>query len=141
MTLINQLIDDFKTLFEDREDTYKNTIIKEAYKSLPKNKYPMITIQEIDNSEVTSRTTANGEQTTLLTYQIVCYSRDTEEYEYVESARFMGEIIKDFIDQNYKMIRVGSPALIPYIQDNTIMTYTQRFSCVYDKETNLLYKN
>lgn len=141
MTLINQLIDDFKTLFENREDTYKNTIIKEAYKSLPKNKYPMITIQEIDNSEVTSRTTANGEQTTLLTYQIVCYSRDTEEYEYVESARFMGEIIKDFIDQNYKMIRVGSPALIPYIQDNTIMTYTQRFSCVYDKETNLLYKN
>lgn len=141
MTLINQLIDDFKTLFENREDTYKNTIIKEAYKSLPKNKYPMITIQEIDNSEVTSRTTANGEQTTLLTYQIVCYSRDTEEYEYVESARFMGEIIKDFIDQNYKMIRVGSPTLIPYIQDNTIMTYTQRFSCVYDKETNLLYKN
>lgn len=141
MTLINQLIDDFKTLFENREDTYKNTIIKEAYKSLPKNKYPMITIQEIDNSEVTSRTTANGEQTTLLTYQIVCYSRDTEEYEYVESARFMGELIKDFIDQNYKMIRAGSPTLIPYIQDNTIMTYTQRFSCVYDKETNLLYKN
>lgn len=141
MTLINQLIDDLKEELQSREDTYKNTIVKEAYKSLPKNKYPMITIQEIDNSEVTSRTTANGEQTTLLTYQIVCYSRDTEEYEYVESARFMGELVRDFIDKNYKMIRMGSPSLIPYIQDNTIMTYTQRFSCVYDKETNLLYKN
>ena len=141
MTLINQLINDLKEELQSREDTYKNTIVKEAYKSLPKNKYPMITIQEIDNSEVTSRTTANGEQTTLLTYQIVCYSRDTEEYEYVESARFMGELVRDFIDKNYKMIRMGSPSLIPYIQDNTIMTYTQRYSCVYDKETNLLYKN
>lgn len=141
MTLINQLITDIQTLFENREDTYMNTVVKEAYKTLPKTKYPMVTIQEIDNSEVESRTTANGERTTSLSYQIVCYSRDTNEYEYVESAKFMANLINDYIMENYKMRRLGSPIPQPYISDNTVMTCTQRYGCVYDKETNLIYKN
>ena len=141
MTLINQLEEQLKELFSNREDSYKDTIVKQAYKNLPKAKYPMVTIEEIDNSEVESRTTANGEQTTLLTYQIVCYSRDTEEYEYVESARFMANIINDYIMSNYKMRRLGSPVSVPYITDNTVMSCIQRYSCVYDKETNLIYKN
>ncbi len=141
MTLIKQLEAQLKELFENRNDSYKDTVVKEAYKNLPKTKYPMVTIQEIDNSEVEDRTTADGEQTTLLTYQIVCYSRDTEEYEYVESARFMGNIVNDYIMENYKMRRLGTPVSQPYIQDNTVMTCIQRYSCVYDKETNLIYKN
>lgn len=141
MTLINQLETQLKEYFSARLDSYRNTVIKQAYKTLPKAKYPMITIEEIDNSEVDSRTTANGEQTTLLTYQIVCYSRDTEEYDYVDSARFMAELVNDFIMNNYKMRRLGSPTSIPYITDNTVMTCIQRYSCVYDKETNLIYKN
>lgn len=141
MTLINQLEKQLKEYFASRTDSYKNTTIKQAYKSLPKAKYPMITIEEIDNSEVTSRTTAKGEQTTLLGYQIVCYSRDTEEYDYVDSAKFMAELVNDFIMTNYKMQRLGSPIPIPYITDNTVMTCVQRYNCVYDKETNLIYKN
>ena len=141
MTLINQLETQLKEYFSARLDFYRNTVIKQAYKTLPKAKYPMITIEEIENSEVDNRTTANGEQTTLLTYQIVCYSRDTEEYDYVDSARFMAELVNDFIMNNYKMRRLGSPTSIPYITDNTVMTCTQRYSCVYDKETNLIYKN
>lgn len=141
MTLINQLEKQLKEYFANRNDSYKNTLIKQAYKSLPKAKYPMITIEEIDNSEVINRTTAKGEQTTLLTYQIVCYSRDMEEYDYVDSARFMADLVNEFIMNNYKMNRLGSPIPIPYITDNTVMTCVQRFSCVYDKETNLIYKN
>ena len=141
MTLINQLLGEIQELFSNRTDSYKNTIVKEAYKTLPKTKYPMVTIQEIDNSEVESRTTAEGERTTLLSYQIVCYSRDTNEYEYVESAKFMANIVNNFIMSNYKMRRLGSPIPQPYISDNTVMTSTQRYSCVYDNETNLIYKN
>ena len=141
MTLINQLLEEIQELFSNRTDSYKNTIVKEAYKTLPKTKYPMVTIQEIDNSEVESRTTAEGERTTLLSYQIVCYSRDTNEYEYVESAKFMANIVNNFIMSNYKMRRLGSPVPQPYISDNTVMTSTQRYSCVYDNETNLIYKN
>ena len=141
MTLINQLEEELKEVFANRNDSYANTTIKQAYKTLPKTQYPMVTIEEIDNSEVESRTTANGEQTTLLTYQIVCYSRDTEEYDYVDSAKFMGNIVNDYIMGNYKMRRLGTPVSQPYILDNTIMTCIQRYSCVYDKETNLIYKN
>lgn len=141
MTLIDQLEEQFKEYFRQRNDSYRDTLIKQAYKELPKTKYPMITIEEIDNSEVESRTTAKGEQTTLLTYQIVCYSRDTDEYDYVDSAKFMGNLVNDYIMENYKMRRLGSPVPQPYIQDRTVMTCIQRYSCVYDKETNLIYKN
>jgi len=141
MTLIKQLEEQLKELFSQRNDSYKNTVVKEAYKSLPKTKYPMVTIQEIDNSEVEDRTTAEGEKTTRLTYQIMCYSRDTEEYEYVESARFMGNIVNNYIMETYKMRRLGTPVSQPYLQDNTVMICIQRYSCVYDKETNLIYKN
>lgn len=141
MTLINQLEEKLQELFSNREDSYKNMLVKEAYKKLPKTRYPMITIEEIDNSEVESRSTAEGEQTTLLSYQIVDYTRDTEEHEYVEAAKFIANIINDYIMSNYKMIRLGAPVVQPYIQDSTVMTCTQRYSCVYDKETNLIYKN
>ena len=141
MTLINQLENDLKELFAQREDSYKEMTVKEAYKKLPKTKYPMTTIEEIDNSEVYDRSTADGEQTTLLTYQIVDYCRDTNEHEYVEAAKFVANVINDYIMSHYKMRRLGSPVVQPYIQDNTVMTCTQRYSCVYDKETNLIYKN
>ena len=141
ITLIKDLEEGLKEEFSNRTDSYANTLIKEIYKSLPKGTYPRITIQEIDNSEEINRTTAEGEKTTALTYQIVCYSRDTEEYDYIDSVRFMGSIVDDFIAQNYKMQRLGSPVLQPYITDKTIMTYTMRYSCVYDKETNLIYIN
>ena len=141
ISLTEQLITQLREVFSAREDTYKNTIIKEAYKDLPKGTYPKIIIEEIDNSEVFSRSTNQGERTTALSYQIVVYSRDTEEYDYVDSVKFMMDIIDDFIAQNYAMRRLGSRAIKPYITDDTIMTCTQRYSCVYDKDMQLIYKN
>ena len=141
ITLIKDLEEGLKQEFSNRTDSYANTLIKEIYKPLPKGTYPRITLQEIDNSEEVDRTTAQGERTTALTYQIVCYSRDTEEYDYIDSVRFMASLVDDFISENYKMQRLGSPVLQPYITDKTIMTYTMRYSCVYDKETNLIYVN
>ena len=141
ITLINQLTEGLQEFFSAREDSYKNTLVKEIYQPLPKGTYPKITIQEIDNSEEINRSTAEGEKTTALAYQIMCYSRDTEEYNYVDSVRFMADLVNQYISENYKMQRLGSPVLQPYISDKTIMTYTQRYSCVYDKETNLIYIN
>lgn len=141
MTLLDQIEDDLKEGFEERQDSYKDTLIKPEYKILPKAKYPMITIKEITNSEMISRSTSQGERTTLLGYQITCYSRDTNEYEYVKSAQYMMDIVDQIISNKYKMRRQGDRATIPYISDNTVMTCTQRYSCVYDKETNLIYVN
>ena len=141
ITLLPQIVQGLGDTFASRNDTYQETIVKESYKSLPKGAYPRVVVQEITNSEVLDRSTREGEQTTLLSYQITVYTRDTEEFDYVDSARFMASIVDDYMMQEYKMQRVGDMVIQPYISDNTVMTCTQRYTCVYDKETNLIYKN
>lgn len=141
--LTDQLVDDIQNLFSEREDSYKETIVKEEYKTLPKGYYPRVIIGEIDNSEVSSRSTTQGERSTLLGYQIKVYSRDTEEYEAIDSVKFMLDIIYDYLQpaNGYNMQRLGSPAIVPFISDNTVMTGTIRYTCVYDYDTNLIYRN
>lgn len=140
-TIIDDIEEKLQNYFSERTDSYKDTLIKEIYKPLPKGTYPKITIQEIENDEIISRSTSEGEKTTGLGYQIICYSRDMEEHDYIDSVRFMLELVDDCISSNYKMQRMGSTIIQPYITDKTIMTGIIRYSCVYDKETNLIYVN
>lgn len=142
VTLINQLEEDIQTLFSQRSDEFKNIVVKQKYKELPKGKYPKVIIEEIRNNEVTSRSTTLGERTTALGYQFMVFSRDMQEYDAIDSVRAIINIIDDYLQiPNYNMQRIGDPAIIPYIQDSTIMTGTTRYNCVYDKETNLIYRN
>lgn len=142
VTLINQLETELQELFASRDDEFKNVVVKQIYKELPKGKYPKVIIEEIQNSEVTSRTTTLGERTTALGYQITVYSRDMQDYIAIDSVREMLNIIDDYLQiPRYNMQRIGSPAIIPYISDNTIMTGAIRYNCVYDKETNLIYRS
>ena len=141
ISIINQIIDGLRTEFSSREDSYKDILIKEAYKDLPKGQYPKIIVEEIGNSEVYSRTTSQGERTTSLGYQITVFSRDTEEYEYVDSSKFIMDIVDEYISKNIAMRRIGDRVVKPYITDNTIMTCTQRYGCVYDKDMELIFKS
>lgn len=142
VTLINQLETELQELFANRDDEFKNVVVKQQYKELPKGKYPKVIIEEIQNSEVASRTTTQGERTTALGYQITVYSRDMQDYIAIDSVREMLNIIDDYLQiPRYNMQRIGSPAIIPYISDNTIMTGAIRYNCVYDKETNLIYRS
>ena len=142
VTLINQLEIELQELFASRDDEFKNVVVKQIYKELPKGKYPKVIIEEIQNSEVTSRTTTLGERTTALGYQITVYSRDMQDYIAIDSVREILNIIDDYLQiPRYNMQRIGSPAIIPYISDNTIMTGAIRYNCVYDKETNLIYRS
>lgn len=142
VTLINQLESDLHKLFAERDDEFQNVVVKQKYKELPKGKYPKVIIEEIQNSEVASRTTTLGERTTALGYQITAYSRDMQDYDAIDSVREILNIIDDYLQiPNYNMQRIGSPAIIPYISDSTIMTGAIRYNCVYDKETNLIYRS
>ena len=142
VTLINQLETELQELFANRDDEFKNVVVKQQYKELPKGKYPKVIIEEIQNSEVASRTTTQGERTTALGYQITVYSRDMQDYIAIDSVREMLNIIDDYLQiPRYNMQRIGSPAIIPYINDPTIMTGAIRYNCVYDKDTNLIYRN
>lgn len=142
VTLIKQLVDDIQLLFSSRDDQFKSVLVKEQYKEVPKGKYPKVIIEEIQNDEVESRSTTQGERTTALGYQINVYSRDIDEYDSIDSVREILNIIDEFLQPpNYNMQRLGTPAIMPYISDSTIMTGAIRYTCVYDKETNLIYKN
>ena len=141
INLTSQLEEELQQIFNNREDSYKDTIVKQKYKALPQGYYPKVIIEEIENSEVSSRSTTQGERTTMLGNQITVYSRDTEEYEAIESVKFMLDIIDDYMKEEYNMQRIGSPAILPFISDETVMTGAVRYTCVYDYETNLLYRN
>lgn len=141
VSLTKQIIDGLKETFRTREDEFNRVIVKEIYQPMPKGKYPKVTVEEIDNDEIVERTTTTGERTTLLSYQIVCYSRDMKPYNLVDSAKKIAEIVDDYMSENFKMKRITSNNnLKPFIYDPTVMTYTIRYSCIYDKETNLIYK-
>ena len=141
ISLTNQIVEGLQETFEAREDSYKDVIVKEAYKELPKGKYPKVIVEEINNSEVYSRSTAYGERTTNLSYQITAYARDTNEDNYVDAARFIMDIVNEYITGNIAMRRLGNMVVKPYITDKTIMTCTQTYSCVYDEDTKLIYKS
>lgn len=142
ITLINQLVTEIQELFSNREDELNKVIVKQKYKELPKGVYPKVIIEEIQNSEIESRSTTQGERSTALGYQINVYSRNMQEYDAIDSVREILNIIDDFLQPpNYNIQRVGSPAIIPYISDSTIMTGAIRYTCVYDRDTNLIYRN
>lgn len=141
VSLLDQLKNDITELFSRRADSYNATIVKKAYEPIPKGQYPRVVIQEITNNSVMNRETSNGERTTLLGYQFTCYSRDTEEYNYVDSVMYMISIIDDLIKSKYKMSRISVSGVQPYMMDNTVMTNVSRYTCVYDEETKLIYIN
>lgn len=141
-SLTKQLIKDLREMFEAREDEYKDTIVKEIYRKVPKGDYPKILVEEIDNYELISRSTIEGEQTTRLVYQFKILSRGMQDRDEYESTKFLANLVQEFISTNYKMQRTGgetSPR--PYINDDTVMELNLRFSCVYDKPTDKIYVN
>lgn len=141
ISLVEQIVNGLQEQFNSLENSYQNTIVKEIYKPLPKGHYPKVIVQEINNSERTDRSTASGEQTIALGYQITCYTRDMEEYDYVDGVKYMVDLVNDYMTTNFKVQRVGDYATVPYISDNTVMTCNVRYNCVYDKETQLIYTN
>jgi len=141
ISLVEKIVNGLQEQFNSLENSYQNTIVKEIYKPLPKGHYPKVIVQEINNSERTDRSTASGERTTALGYQITCYTRDTEEYDYVDGVKYMADLVNDYMTTNFKVQRVGDYAIVPYISDNTVMTCNVRYNCVYDKETQLIYTN
>jgi hypothetical protein len=115
--------------------------IKEAYEKNPKIKYPMITIEEIDNSEAEQYSSNLGEEFSNLSYQINIYSRDISSMQANEAVRVLGEEVNKVLGENLKMVRLGSPAIMPLPSDNTILQYSIRYSCVFDIKRNIIYKN
>lgn len=102
----------------------------------------MVTILEINNSENERFSTSEGEKVSELGYQIDCYSRGTELLQSTDSAMLMGRVVNEILGgPRYKMVRIGAPAIMPLIQDKTVIKYSLRYTCVLELDTNTIYKN
>lgn len=126
---------------------FMEVTVKGAYDNIPAIKYPLITILEIQNTENTRFTDNNGEHISNLTYQIECYSRDTERLQATESAMLMGRTVNALLTgPRYKMTRIGNPTIMgnastsPFTNDRDIIRYVQRYSCSVNLDTHIIYK-
>lgn len=121
---------------------YVNMNVKGIYDENPKVSYPMITVQEIENSENIRFSTASGEKVSNLSYQIDCYSGNTKHLQSTYSSMQIGKIVNNLLGgEKYKMTRIGTPAVMPLLNDKTIIKYSLRYTCVLDLSTNTIYKN
>lgn len=119
---------------------FQDVTVKGAYDTVPKISYPLITILEIQNTENSKFTDNNGEHVSDLSYQIECCSRNTSELEATESAMLMGKIVNDLlIGPKYKLSRVGTPSIVPIVDDKDVIRYILRYSCSIDLNTNTIY--
>ena len=116
-------------------------LVKEVYEENPPIRYPMITIEEIRNSEYERFTDNLGEHYSHLGYQIDCHTRNLSQLKATEAARLMGNIVNELFMKDYKMARVGEPILRPLPNDKTILVYSLRYECVLGLDENRIYKN
>lgn len=108
---------------------------------MPKIQYPMITIEEIDNSEDTRYSSNLGEEFSSMGFQINFLTRDVPTMQANEAIRIVGNEINKVLGEEMKMVRQGSPVILPLPTDTTILQYSIRYSCVFDIIRNIIYKD
>lgn len=124
--------------FLEYDGTFSKVEVKKIYEVPRDVTYPLVTIQEIENSENTRYSTDEGEQVTNLSYQIDCYCKTTQLADGTflnasDSAKLLGVIVSKLLGgENYKLARVGNSPMVSVNQDNTVMRYVQRFTgCLF----------
>lgn len=119
-------------------------MVKKAYELPEEITYPLVVVQEIENTENLKFSTTKGEQVTNLAYQIDAYCDTTqlstgEILNAGDSAKLLGNKISKLLGgEKYKMARVGNDPTVPIGPDSTIMRNVQRYNCCLHK--NIIYR-
>lgn len=120
---------------------YVGLTIKEAHAENPKIKYPMITIQELDNSEARQYTSNLGEEFSNVAYQVNIYTRDISSMQKTRIMRILQDKVNNVLGVAMKMTRASSPITMTLPSDTTILQCSTRYTGVLDIVRNILYKN
>lgn len=141
ISLSTQLKNDYIELFKDNEE-YSDMLVKEKYEKYPKISYPMITIDEINNEDVSQYYDDSGECVSYLTYQIDIASEQSENYTALQNVERIAEIIDNYMKgDKYKcMRRMGDVAKSPLSSDNNVIIGHLRYECYLDIKTNTIYR-
>lgn len=116
--------------------------IKEIYELYPKVAYPMITIREIANEEVTKYSDSEGENVSYLAYQIGINAEQSETRTAIENVRHISDLLDTYMkgDRYKAMRRVGSLSILPLGTDKNVVTGYLRYECHVDINTNTIYR-
>lgn len=129
-------------LYDNKEiKDFMGVLVKEVYEDNPKIEYPMITIEEFDNSANEQYTSNLGEEFSNLGYQINLLSRNLPSMQAPEAVRVMQEEVDKVLGVEYKMVRGTPTPVMPLPSDNTVKQLSIRYTCVFDLKENRIYRN
>lgn len=138
--LIEQLVTDIDALFKTTLD-YSDTIVKEIYDIYPEIHYPLVTVQEIENSD-NAKFFDETERVTNLTYQFTINAEQSENKTAIQNVREMAMIIDNYMKQpKYRCLRrIGALMIVPTAADDNVMQGHLRYNCHLEKDTNTIYR-
>lgn len=139
-TLIEQLKDDLSTMFLG-DSIYNNTIVKEQYELYPEISYPMVTIEEIENTD-NEKYFDESERVTNLSYQFTIYAEQSDDKTAIQNVRAIAKIIDTYLKgTKYRCLRrIGSVNIAPLSSDNNVMLGHLRYDCCVEISTNTIYR-
>ena len=144
ISLTNQLRDDLETLFKNNENypEYQDIIVKKQYEKYPKIRYPIISIQELNNEDVLRYRDDMGEEVTYLGYQIRIDSEQTSTHTALENVEIIGNIIDEYLkgERYWCLRRIGNFAKYPMQNDDNVIVGYLRYECNVDRKTNTIYR-
>lgn len=143
ITLINQLVEDIQNEFLTNQDyaDYKTIHVKEKYDIYPKIEYPSITIDEIENSDVTTYFDET-ERVSNLTYQFTINARQSKSKTAIQNVREIAILLDKYLKgPRYRCLkRLGSLTIAPLQSDDSVMVGYIRYNCCVELDTNTIYR-
>lgn len=139
-TLLNQLIEDLQEELSTHEG-FENIVVKAAYEDFPAISYPMVLINEIENSSV-SQFYDGEEHIVNVTYQLFIFAEQDEYRTAVENVRQITTIIRDYMreERYHALKRLGNTPITKKQDDENIRIGYMRFVGRIDIDTHTIYR-
>lgn len=134
---------DIQNYLSDYAGEYENIIVKEAFEIYPNLTYPMIAVQEIQNTTATQYKDESGEFATALGYQINISCEQNETYTANENIRRIATIIDNYLQssERYRCLdRTGGVQPLPKVSDPNVMEGHLRYVCNLVASQNTIYR-
>ena len=137
VTILDEIIDKIKS--ETFSIPFKD--VREPY-STKSPVYPMITVEETRNDP--QQQICGQIIRTNLNYRFEIYGRDTSVKSQLVSKRkvvtTLGNELDKIMRETYGMKLVGSPQILPYGTDNSILRYIVTYGGIIDNNTMIIYQ-
>lgn len=131
-----------KLLCSDYNLEYESIVIKEKYEMLPKISYPLITLDEITNEDVSKYFDDYGENISYIVNQIEITAEQDDTRTARENVRRIANIIDSYLkgDRYRCFRRTGGLTIAPLKSDNNIQVGYLRYEYNLDIKNNIIYR-